>query len=823
MPRPKNESALEKTVGATQKTYKDKNAFRANTQSEYSENEVQELLSYITPPKKGTASRERWLKIISATCSALSGNEACALRLLKAWQEPWEKNAYETAIKSLHGRYECTIGTLIDEAKKNGYPASERAQERARRNTYKRRGSAGNSAAPIPALANTASPCVALGKCSLCDSAEKPQTRDTDLLKVLHEIKTGKWKNEIETLRQISDEKEQRNYKRTKLPQICVFGVYAGTRKDENLKTRSGFLVLDFDKKDNPKTDFDALKSTFSGFPFTLAAFTSPRGDGLKVLVRAPNEIGDSEALAFLLKNIAPILEPIIQSESSHYASPCAYVDSQSGARKHCFVSYDERMFINPAPIAEIPPFARAATDPKTKTPKLFFDLWERITFTQFKEIFSFALKDFYGMGKNYCQELRGRFVERGREQIERILKERGIQGKWIGKAISYIEQEKHIDEIHKNGRSGHLAGIYIEREKRIAVAGSPNLIEADKGKFPNIERLLNARFDDSENPAQYPALMLWLQRSRKRLAFCFEANLKGELPQECFVPMLCIMGKQSLGKSAIFRRIIAPLLGGRFANGKKLLAQDGQFTGASDSNEILLLDDISENDVRKTSRESFADKIKERLFSASAESEGKFENQSEIQGACWFVVELFNPEKIKATPDYYTAKDKMIFLNAGEFAPLAEKSDSDFAKLNKAIERELPAFAWWLENEFQAPATVSPNKDSRAEMRVGMKLYAHPACLELLRDNDKANIFLEEIDTCGSFPYERPLSASKIGEIIKWQSNRVGNSYGMEIKHLLATLKTRYPKRVELISKKPIIGKKKFQYRGWIIHAPQE
>lgn len=76
---------------------------------------VRELLSYIPVPQPGTNSRIYWLRIISATCSAVGADNA--LSLLKEWQEPWEKNAYEKAIRSFRGNYRCTAGTLFYYAK----------------------------------------------------------------------------------------------------------------------------------------------------------------------------------------------------------------------------------------------------------------------------------------------------------------------------------------------------------------------------------------------------------------------------------------------------------------------------------------------------------------------------------------------------------------------------------------------------------------------------------------------------------------------------------------------------------------------------------
>lgn len=73
--------------------------------------DARELLSLIPVPQPGTNSRIYWIKVISAACSAVG--EENALPLLKEWQEPWERNAYETVIRSFHGSYKSSAGTLF--------------------------------------------------------------------------------------------------------------------------------------------------------------------------------------------------------------------------------------------------------------------------------------------------------------------------------------------------------------------------------------------------------------------------------------------------------------------------------------------------------------------------------------------------------------------------------------------------------------------------------------------------------------------------------------------------------------------------------------
>ena len=144
--------------------------------------------------------------------------------------------------------------------------------------------------------------------------------------KVLSAIKRGQYKNKIHQIRQEKDKASRARIKNN-LVSICFSGKFK-KRYDADLVKHSGVVVLDFDHlKDVQKTKADIIKD-----PFTYAAFVSPSGDGLKVLVKIPDKKEDHEAhyLALMAKY------PDLDSTSKNLS-------------RVCFVSYDPDLYYNPS------------------------------------------------------------------------------------------------------------------------------------------------------------------------------------------------------------------------------------------------------------------------------------------------------------------------------------------------------------------------------------------------------------------------------------------------------------------------------------------
>lgn len=114
---------------------------------------------------------------------------------------------------------------------------------------------------------------------NVLDTTGKP----IELSKILNAIKSGHWKNTIEKLRVITEEKEQKAFKNT-LPCFTPSGVFS-TRTVEGLKEHSGILVIDIDTKENPGllNECNEIRQHLIEDKYTYFLFDSCRGIGLAI------------------------------------------------------------------------------------------------------------------------------------------------------------------------------------------------------------------------------------------------------------------------------------------------------------------------------------------------------------------------------------------------------------------------------------------------------------------------------------------------------------------------------------------------------------
>lgn len=598
---------------------------------------------------------------------------------------------------------------------------------------------------------------------AICDSPKETLVSD-----IIEKIQSGTWKEKVTEVRSRARNKKS-------LPLVLFSGKFDDGTKDSNQVSLSGYAVVDFDYKDNIGKDWQKLRKQLVELPFVASFFTSARGEGLKALVRIPDNMTPKESTAQVLRLLSPVGFKIDDS-------PRAFTTS--------YVSYDP----------DAMSFREAQPIPTEDFDKLPFELLKQIFSETFDQLYS------KGNGKYFNTQAWSTYTE---AQAWRCLKNAGFPKLCKDEAFEFIARERALDEV-VSVRSGHDAGYYNEDGHRFLIKGSPKLIEAKQGDFRNIERLLKSRFMDPANPEQYWTFLAWLKRARKRLKTHREAYAREEVPKdEVCLPGLIIVGNQGIGKSKIFTMLILPLLGGRKVDGKKILCEASQFNSPLLEGEVIVVDDYEA--TSRFSRGQFAGKLKEVLFSSCVGTEGKFKNESSSNRICPIVIQLLNEERIETTPDYYSVRDKVIVLYGKIYTPLEEDSTGVFDRLNEAITRELPAFAHYLDN-LELPLSVLPTPGCSTEQRVGMKHYVHPVCKKALEGNDKAIALLNEIDARaeqGNY-YDKKLSAEKIqkivGDAIEADVVRIGR--------LLKSLHERFPDRVEQIQSGG-------QCRGWRILRP--
>jgi hypothetical protein len=159
--------------------------------------------------------------------------------------------------------------------------------------------------------------------------------RDTDtpffrnVSKILERIKDGTTKELVKKIR-LEKDKSERNEMKKMLPAICFSGTF-NKRADTSLIQHSGLICLDFDGYDKQKALLQD-KENLSKNKYVYSVFISPSGNGLKVLVKIPQD-PENHANYF-------------NSLEKYFNSP--YFDKTSkNLSRVCYESYDPLIHIN--------------------------------------------------------------------------------------------------------------------------------------------------------------------------------------------------------------------------------------------------------------------------------------------------------------------------------------------------------------------------------------------------------------------------------------------------------------------------------------------
>jgi hypothetical protein len=160
---------------------------------------------------------------------------------------------------------------------------------------------------------------------SLFNSKETPFTLEA--IEVYNRIKQGN----PELISKIKKLRAGDTDSKMQLMAIMFNGTFS-ERKDDGLIQHSGLCVLDFDKYPDAKT-LQAERKRLMDCPYVYMMFTSPSGNGLKVVIRTP------ESTKFEHKRRFEAYKEYIQSD---------YFDvANSNVSRVCFESYDPEAYLN--------------------------------------------------------------------------------------------------------------------------------------------------------------------------------------------------------------------------------------------------------------------------------------------------------------------------------------------------------------------------------------------------------------------------------------------------------------------------------------------
>jgi len=148
---------------------------------------------------------------------------------------------------------------------------------------------------------------------------------------VLERIRSGKNSELVQRIR-MATTKEERDILKKNLPCVNFQGEFR-ERNAKGLTSFSGLMILDYDKFPNDGT-LESWRDELLKSPFTFALFTSPSGNGVKQIIRVPEDAKDRYKAYF-------------GAAQKHFQSPFFDV-SCSDICRVCFESYDAELYCNP-------------------------------------------------------------------------------------------------------------------------------------------------------------------------------------------------------------------------------------------------------------------------------------------------------------------------------------------------------------------------------------------------------------------------------------------------------------------------------------------
>ncbi|MDA7881045.1 hypothetical protein N9A94_01940 [Akkermansiaceae bacterium] len=306
------------------------------------------------------------------------------------------------------------------------------------------------------------------------------------------------------------------------------------------------------------------------------------------------------------------------------------------------------------------------------------------------------------------------------RIRIKAKLKQLGIQNidAKIAALLSEVVSEKSITRL--GPIAGYKTGTILDcAGGKLLVTGQAQEVQPSKGKWTRIETLVTSLL----GPEQALVYFAWVQT--QLIAVRSGAHFPA--------PLLAIVGESDDGKS-LLAAITVEILGGRSINPLGAWTSKGAvWNNQLLEAETLLIDDSSHRDDRR-GRNELASEFKEAIYGGKVTIRKRHTTDFTCRPV-WNVMIVCNAdsEAIRVIPDPFLAgfNDKLVLLKTSKGDVfLREAGDSAREKRWAAYMQELPAFAYYLLEDFEIPSVLP---DGIKKVRGGL-LYQHPDTLKQWR-----------------------------------------------------------------------------------------
>lgn len=328
-----------------------------------------------------------------------------------------------------------------------------------------------------------------------------------------------------------------------------------------------------------------------------------------------------------------------------------------------------------------------------------------------------------------------GEWHEIDKAHLQIKLRDRGLRTK-VGDNELISQVEREIDDIVDNYAIkyvGELAGFKAGHHRvcgnDILVTRGVKLPEPKQGDWSTLRSVLENMLDSAE-PKQSVYSHAWLKVAYTSLA------ARELMPGQA----LAFVGPAGCGKS-LMQRLITVALGGRAAKPFRYMTDQTPFNGDLFAAEHLMIEDEQAR-LSAQERRQFGSRIKE--FAVNVEHSCHPKGRDAVPLTPWWRVTISlndEGENITALPPMDPSiVDKIIILKcAGR--PSDDTSDHEKRKqFFQQLVDELPAYLWWLLNEFEIPAELR-------DVRYGVKAFQHPSVVDVLHEASSETRLLDLID----------------------------------------------------------------------------
>lgn len=282
---------------------------------------------------------------------------------------------------------------------------------------------------------------------------------------------------------------------------------------------------------------------------------------------------------------------------------------------------------------------------------------------------------------------------------------------------------------------AGYSKGFTTEGSYNALVTSGPMIPKSIKGNCADIRSIIDQLFGIR---AVY--IYSYLKLSRRML---IAENRRG-------MPAIIMVGPKDCGKSFFQEHIVTPFLGGRQAMVDRFITGEDKFNKEVYTNEHLIVGDAVLS-PRTSDRVNLGNRIKALVANETQSMRSLFKDSIQVKPFTRLTFALnMETENIAGLPPMGDSIDDklMIFLVNRVKWPVLALTPEEVKEFEHNIHAQIPAFCWWLENEFIMPSELQYDKYGK-KARFCIACYHDPRIVKGLDELSPEFRMMELIKAC--------------------------------------------------------------------------